>query len=171
MKNTNRTAPSSQNPYLRLLVKLYRFLARRTDSQFNAVVLKRLFQSKVNRPALSLTRLTRYAAGKEDKTVVVVGTVTDDARITDLPALTIAALRVTATARARIVKAGGSVLNPGPAGPQVAHWQQHTAAERTQEQERGGQALRGSRSAALDYQAVHRVEGTEVREEQRTEEQ
>ena len=110
VKNTNRTAPESQNPYLRLLVKLYRFLSRRTDSQFNAVVLKRLFQSKVNRPAISLTRIVRYAKGKEDKTVVVVGTITDDARITELPALTIAALRVTATARARIVKAGGSVL-------------------------------------------------------------
>jgi len=39
-----------------------------------------------------------------------VGTVTDDARIIDLPKLTIAALKVTATARARILAAGGEVL-------------------------------------------------------------
>ena len=91
-------------------MKLYRFLARRTDSAFNGVVLKRLFQSKVNRPCLSLTRIVRYAKGKEDKTVVVIGTVTDDARLFEIPALTIAALKVTATARARIVKAGGTVL-------------------------------------------------------------
>ncbi len=110
MKATARTAPESNNPYLRLLVKLYRFLARRTDSAFNSVVLKRLFQSKVNRPAISLTRIVRYAGEKEGKVVVVVGTVTDDARLIDVPAMTIAALKVTATARARILKAGGEVL-------------------------------------------------------------
>ena len=110
MKVTSRVAPASDDPYLRLLVKLYRFLSRRTGAAFNAVVLRRLFQSRSNRPALSLTRVVRYAAGKEDKVVVVVGTVTDDARLMELPALTIAALKVTATARARIVKAGGEVL-------------------------------------------------------------
>jgi large subunit ribosomal protein L18e len=55
----NRTAPKSDNVYLKLLVKLYRFLARRTDSNFNKVVLRRLFASKVNRPPLSLARLVR----------------------------------------------------------------------------------------------------------------
>ena len=34
-----RTAPKSDNPYLKLLVKLYRFLERRTDAKFNKVVL------------------------------------------------------------------------------------------------------------------------------------
>ena len=42
--------------YLKLLVKLYRFLARRTDSDFNKTVLKRLFMSKINRPPLSLSK-------------------------------------------------------------------------------------------------------------------
>jgi len=110
VKNTNRVAPVSQNPYLRLLVKLYRFLARRTDAEFNRVVLKRLFQSRVNRPAISLTRIVKYATEKEGKVIVIVGTVTDDARLIDLPILTIAALRVTATARARIIAAGGTIL-------------------------------------------------------------
>lgn len=96
--------------YIRLLVKLYRFLARRTDSQFNKIVLKRLFMSRVNRAPISLTRVVRYAKGKEDKTVVMVGTVTDDARLTVVPKLTVAALRFTATARARIVQAGGEAL-------------------------------------------------------------
>ena len=36
-----RQAPVSENLYLRLLVKLYRFLARRTDAKFNKLVLKR----------------------------------------------------------------------------------------------------------------------------------
>jgi large subunit ribosomal protein L18e len=40
----------------------------------------------------------------------VIGTVTDDIRLIDLPKLTVAALRFTETARARIVKAGGKCL-------------------------------------------------------------
>jgi hypothetical protein len=51
-KKTARTAPKSENIYIKLLVKLYRFLARRTDAKFNAIVLKRLFMSKINRPPL-----------------------------------------------------------------------------------------------------------------------
>lgn len=42
--------------------------------------------------------------------VVVVGTVTDDIRLFEVPKLTVAALRFTETARARILKAGGKVL-------------------------------------------------------------
>ena len=41
---------------------------------------------------------------------MIVGTVTDDVRPLDVPKLTVAALRVTETARARILKAGGKVL-------------------------------------------------------------
>jgi len=51
-KKTKRTAPKSDNVYLKLLVKLYRFLARRTESPFCKVVLKRLFMSRINRPPL-----------------------------------------------------------------------------------------------------------------------
>jgi len=36
-KKHGRSAPVSENLYLRLIVKLYRFLARRTDSKFNKV--------------------------------------------------------------------------------------------------------------------------------------
>jgi hypothetical protein len=38
-------------------LQLYRFLARRTNSTFNQVVLKRLFMSRTNRPPLSLSRM------------------------------------------------------------------------------------------------------------------
>merc|ERR1712217_998809 len=41
---------------------------------------------------------------------VVVGTVTDDKRIYDVPELKICALRFTETARRRIIKAGGECL-------------------------------------------------------------
>lgn len=47
-----------------LAVQLYSFLERRTNSSFNKVVLKRLYQSKQHRAPISLSRLTRYMAGK-----------------------------------------------------------------------------------------------------------
>ncbi|CAO2638694.1 60S ribosomal protein L18, partial [Lemmus lemmus] len=77
-----RKAPKSQDIYLRLLAKLYRFLARRTNSTFNQVVLKRLFM--------------------RNKTAVVVRTVTDDVRVLEVPKLKVCALR--------ILKAGGKTL-------------------------------------------------------------
>ncbi len=54
-----RTAPKSKNVYLALLVKLYRFLARRTESKFDKAVLKRLYMSKTNRAPLGLNRVAR----------------------------------------------------------------------------------------------------------------
>lgn len=161
-------------------MQLYRFLVRRTDAPFNAVVLKRLFMSRINRPPISMSRLVKYMNGKvwcelhseiivglynlhhacyripsqdnctgfpswnprcsfcyldhslgffssilvsfwflmyygcsdfqDDKIAVIVGTVTDDTRIYEVPALKVAALRFTETARARILKSGGEVL-------------------------------------------------------------
>jgi ribosomal protein L18E len=88
----------------------------RTDSKFNATVLRRLYMSKINRPPMSLSKIVATAANKysakahEGKTIVLVGTVTDDNRLLELPKLSIAALRYTNTARARIVAAGGEAL-------------------------------------------------------------
>jgi len=45
-------------------LQLYRFLVRRTGSKFNAVVLKRLFMSKINKAPLSLSRLIKFMEGK-----------------------------------------------------------------------------------------------------------
>ncbi|KAF8387885.1 hypothetical protein HHK36_026547 [Tetracentron sinense] len=109
-KKSKRTAPRSDDIYLKLLVKLYRFLVRRTGSNFNAVILKRLFMSKTNKPPMSLSRLIRFMKGKEDKIAVLVGTVTDDTRVYEVPAMKVTALRFTETARARIEKAGGECL-------------------------------------------------------------
>ncbi len=69
-----------------LFAQLYRFLARRTDSKFNETVLKRLFMSKTNRPPLSLSKLAKFMKGKEGKVAAIVGTVTDDVRMYDVPA-------------------------------------------------------------------------------------
>merc|ERR1711977_293348 len=111
VKNSNRTSPKTENVYIRLLVKLYRFLARRVDSKFNKVVLKRLFMSRMNRPPLSLSKIDRFMKGKEGKMAVVVGTVTDDVRMLEAPkGMKICALRVTESARARIVNNGGEII-------------------------------------------------------------
>ncbi|KAJ6049990.1 hypothetical protein N7499_011430 [Penicillium canescens] len=111
VRSSHRKAPKSDNVYLQVLVKLYRFLARRTESNFNKAVLRRLFMSRINRPPVSLSRaVANISEAQKGKTVVVIGTVTDDNRLLNVPKLSIAALRFTATARARIEKAGGETL-------------------------------------------------------------
>jgi large subunit ribosomal protein L18e len=113
-KNKKRTAPASANPYVLLLVKLYRFLARRTDSNFNKIVLKRLMMSRINTPPMSIRRIAKFTSqdGKTtDKIIVLVGKVTDDIRMLDCPTgLNICALRFTDAARSRIEAAGGRCL-------------------------------------------------------------
>ncbi|RCK57814.1 60S ribosomal protein L18-B [Candida viswanathii] len=111
-RRSQRTAPKSDNVYLKLLVKLYSFLARRTDAPFNKVILRSLFLSKINRPPVSVSRIARALKqkGSSDKTIVVVGTVTDDNRLLEFPKTTVAALRFTAGAKDRIVKNGGEAI-------------------------------------------------------------
>merc|ERR1711975_177796 len=85
VKISKRTSPKSENVYIRLLVKLYRFMARRVDSNFNKVILKRLFMSKMNRPPISISKVAKLMSGKEGRVCVMVGTVTDDVRMLDVP--------------------------------------------------------------------------------------
>jgi large subunit ribosomal protein L18e len=110
-----RRAPKSENVYIRLLAKLYNYLARRTGSKFNDKVLKRLFMSRRNRPPLSISRLCRHMkkTGRQNKIAVVVGSITDDPRLLSemIPkGLTLCALRLSARARSRILQAGGTIL-------------------------------------------------------------
>ncbi|GCB86103.1 hypothetical protein scyTo_0026829, partial [Scyliorhinus torazame] len=108
----HRKESKSQDMYLQLLVKLYRFLARRSNAPFNKVVLKRLFMSRTNSAPLSLARLIRKMKipGHEGKTAVVVGSITDDVRTFDIPKLKVCTLRVTEVARHRFLKAGGQIM-------------------------------------------------------------
>lgn len=69
--------------------------------------------SKVNRPPLSLSRIAKETANTPDrdsKIIVQVGTVTDDIRLTEVPKLTIAALRFSRGAKERIIAAGGEAI-------------------------------------------------------------
>ncbi|RXN24527.1 60S ribosomal L18 [Labeo rohita] len=111
-RKVHRKEPKSQDIYLRLLVKLYRFLSRRCNAPFNKVILRRLFMSKTNRPPMALSRLVRKMKlpGRENLTAVVVGTITDDVRIQKIPKLKVCALKLTDRARTRILKAGGEIM-------------------------------------------------------------
>lgn len=67
--------------------------------------------SRINRPPVSISRIVSNVSEKSNnKTVVIIGTVTDDNRLLTVPKLSVAALRFTATARARILAAGGETL-------------------------------------------------------------
>ena len=94
---------------MHLLIRLFRFLARRTDSGFCRTVLRRLISSRINRPPISISKIAQLLKG-QDKIAVVVATVTDDVRQLEATKMTVAALRFTETARAKIVKAGGRCL-------------------------------------------------------------
>ena len=109
----------SKNVYHRLLVKLYKFLTRRTSSSFNKCVLKRLLNSRVNRTPVSLSKLSKYVQRKSyeeekkkgnDCIFAVVGTVTDDTRLIDVPELKVCALKFTEKARERITAAKGKCI-------------------------------------------------------------
>jgi large subunit ribosomal protein L18e len=111
VKTNRRSEVHGDNPYLKLLVKLYKFLARRTDSKFNQCVATRLCMTRVQKAPMSVHNLSRHMAKQDGKTAVVTGTVTNDIRYMDaLPAMKVCALRFTEAARSTIEKAGGECL-------------------------------------------------------------
>lgn len=55
--------------------QLYQFLARRTNSNFNKVILKRLMAPRRLRAPLSISKLSMRMRKEENKTAVVVGSI------------------------------------------------------------------------------------------------
>nr|XP_028599840.1 60S ribosomal protein L18-like [Podarcis muralis] len=68
--------------------------------------------SHTNRSPLSVSRMIRKMKlpGQENKTAVVVGTVTDDVHIQEIPKLKACVLRVTQGACTHILKAAGQIM-------------------------------------------------------------
>merc|ERR1712072_338918 len=163
-RKVRRTAPKSEDIYLRLLVKLYRFLARRTDAKFNEIVLRRLFMSNINRPPLSLARLVRNMKkeGRDGKIAVVIGTITNDLRIFKVPKITVAALHVTEKARERILKAGGEVMTLDQLAPSSRR-QEHCLAPRKKNCQIGQSPFWCRWKTQLSHQAFGSSQGTQVR--------
>lgn len=60
---------------------------------------------------MSISRIVKNLKGKQDKVAVCVCTVTNDARLLEVPKLTVCALKFTEKARERIVAAGGQCLS------------------------------------------------------------
>jgi len=146
--SSKRKAPTSQDPYLLLLVKLYRFLARRTNSEFNKKVLQRLCHSRSNKVPLSVAQIAKFMKKQKDGVIaVVVAPVLDDPRLLDVPKLRVCALKFSESARTRILKAGGEVLTfdqlalKAPTGKNTF-------------------LLRGPRKAAVKYKYFGRAPGT-----------
>ena len=78
-----------------------------------------MLNSRVNRAPVGLTRLARYASRKNvledskkghETVFAVVGSVTDDIRLQNVPKMRVCALRFTEGARKRIVAAGGACI-------------------------------------------------------------
>ena len=80
------------NMQLRGLIKLFTFLNRRAPCAFNKVILKRLNQSRTTRSPISLSRIVKILGSKAERTAVIVGTVTNDNRILDIPKINVCAL-------------------------------------------------------------------------------
>ena len=109
----------STNIYHKLLIKLYKFLSRRTKSKFNKSVLKRLLNSRINRSPISLSKLVKFSQRKQitesekngqEIILAVVGTVTDDNRILEIPSMRICAIKFTEKARERILNSKGKCI-------------------------------------------------------------
>lgn len=69
--------------------------------------------SRIHRPVVSVQRIGRLMAqrqAKEGAIAVIVGSVTNDLRLLQVPKLRVCALRVSERARETILKAGGEVL-------------------------------------------------------------
>ena len=141
--------------------------------------------SRINRPPISVSRIVSVAANKYSseahagKTIVVVGTVTDDNRLLTLPKLSIAALRFTATARARIEKAGGEVLTldqlalkspkgentlllRGPKNAREAF--KHFGFGPHSHKVRPSMSLGDTRTDSISIETIRREQGTKIRE-------
>jgi len=106
----SRSSAKSSNIYLSFLIKIYRFLSRRTNSKINQTILRRLVMSRKNQPSISLSRLILFGSKDKKKTIVVVGKVLNDERIFLIPKLSLCALRISSSAKERILKAGGKVF-------------------------------------------------------------
>jgi large subunit ribosomal protein L18e len=105
-----RSSSKSPNVYLNFLIKIYRFLAKKNNSKFNQVVLKRLLMSRRNQASISLSGIVRYGMKERKKIIVIVGKVLNDERISIIPQLSLCALKISESAKQRIIEAGGNIF-------------------------------------------------------------
>ncbi|OBZ71756.1 60S ribosomal protein L18-B [Grifola frondosa] len=98
VKKGNRTAPRARTP---------------TCSCWSSCIVSSLVaQMRLSTRQFSIAYSFRRPTARPSPSpvIVVVGTITDDVRLLEVPKLSIAALRFTTAAKERILKAGGEVL-------------------------------------------------------------
>lgn len=99
-------ATAKTNPVLNRLIDDLRTLSREQGAPIWRDVAERLAARNRHRPEVNLSRVSRYAA--EGETVVVPGVLLGSGELTKK--LTIGAYRASAGARAKVAKAGGTLL-------------------------------------------------------------
>jgi len=105
-----RSSTRSPNVYLNFLIKIYRFLAKKNNSKINQVILKRLLMSRRNQASISLSGIVRYGMKERKKIIVIVGKVLNDERISIVPKLSLCTLKISESAKKRIIEAGGNIF-------------------------------------------------------------
>jgi large subunit ribosomal protein L18e len=112
-KKVGKSSSKSSNLYLNMIIKIYRFLARRSYSNFNKTILKRLFMSRLHKASISLSRLNKIALKNPEKTIIVVGKILNDERKILIQPMKICALSFSETAKKRILQSNGKIFNFG----------------------------------------------------------
>ncbi|KAL7712726.1 60S ribosomal protein L18 [Entamoeba marina] len=100
-KHVSKTARGS-NAYMKLLVRLYGFLARRSNSKFAKTIHHRLCLSRVNRPIISTSKIAYFMKKHGSDEIAKTSS-----------KMNVCALRFTKSAEAAIINAGGKFLLRG----------------------------------------------------------
>ncbi|XP_051912641.1 60S ribosomal protein L18-like [Hippocampus zosterae] len=116
-KQRNLRKPRTTNVQLRGLIKYFTSCRGARPCAFNKVILKRLCQSRTTRCPSHCPGSSRIWVPSLERTAVVVGTVTNDLRLLELPKLRVCALRFTTQAPSPDHQGRRQVCHLRPAGP------------------------------------------------------
>jgi large subunit ribosomal protein L18e len=66
--------------------------------------------SRKNQSSISLSKVVKYALKNKNKIIVIVGKVLNDERLSTIPKLNLCSLRISDSARTRILEGGGKIF-------------------------------------------------------------
>ncbi|AEA39067.1 60S ribosomal protein L18 (nucleomorph) [Cryptomonas paramecium] len=109
-KMHKRSLCSEKNIYFDSVLKLYEFLSRKNVSKFSFLIFKLLKSPSSKKMSVSLSRLICIAKKNTNKIIVVVGKILNDERMVTIPAIRICSLKITESAKKKVLEAGGSFI-------------------------------------------------------------
>lgn len=109
-KTSKRLSRSDKNIYFNSILRLYEFLSRKNVSKFNFLIFKLLRAPNSKKISISLSRLICIAKRNTDKIIVVVGKILNDEKMTNMPVMHVCSLKITESAKKKVVGAGGSFI-------------------------------------------------------------